>query len=93
MLHNNGRHGKIILCLVLFLLAASLFIIAFHHHDDDCDHDDCPVCAAAHQICSAIYNYFPFAVFYIFFRVAVSEKELLSAPVLRSALDSRAPPA
>ena len=88
----NKKNSKSFICLALFLLIAGIFIIAFHHHDDDCDHDDCPICVAAHQICSVIHYYFPFAVFYIFFGVVVSEKELLFASIRRSALDSRAPP-
>ena len=88
----SKKSSKIFICLALLLLIAGIFIIAFHHHDDDCDHDDCPVCVAAHQICSVIHNYFPFVVFYTFFGVVVSEKELLSASIRLSALESRAPP-
>jgi hypothetical protein len=86
-------NGKITLCLVLILLAAGIFIIAFHHHDDDCDHDDCPVCVAAHQVCSVIHNYFPFTIFYTFVGVVVSAKQSLLASIRQSALESRAPPA
>ncbi len=89
----NKKSSKGFICLALFLIVAGIFIIAFHHHDDDCDHDDCPICVAAHQICSVIHNYFPFAVFYTFLGVVVSEKEFLSVSIRRSALDSRAPPA
>ncbi len=89
----SKKNSKIFICLALFLLVAGIFIIAFHHHDDDCDHDDCPVCVAAHQICSVIHYYFPFAVFYIFFGVVASEKRLLSASIRLCALDCRAPPA
>jgi len=88
----NKKRRKTFICLVLFLLIASVFIIAFHHHDDDCDHDDCPICVAAHQIYSIIHNYFPFAVFYTFFGVVVYTKEFLLASICRSALNSRAPP-
>jgi hypothetical protein len=88
----SKKSNKSFICLALFLLIAGIFIIAFHHHDDDCDHDDCPICAAAHQICSVIHNYFPFTVFYIFVGVVVCEKELLLASIRRAALNSRAPP-
>ncbi len=89
----SKKNTKYFICVALFLLIAGVFIIAFHHHDDDCDHDDCPVCAAAHQICSVIHNYFPFAVFFIFFGVLLSEKKLFLASIRRSTIDSRAPPA
>jgi hypothetical protein len=88
----SKKSSKIFICLALLLLIAGIFVIAFHHHDDDCDHDDCPICVAAHQTCSVIHNYFPFAVFYIFFGAIVSAKELLLASIRRTALDSRAPP-
>ena len=88
----SKKSSKSFIFLALFLLVAGIFIIAFHHHDDDCDHDDCPICVAAHQICSVIHDYFPLAIFYIFFGVVVSEKEFLLASIRRSALDSRAPP-
>ena len=88
----SKKNSKSFIWVALFLLMAGIFIMAFHHHDDGCDHADCSVCVAAHQICSVIHNYFPFAVFYTFLGVVVSEKQFLFASIRLSALDSRAPP-
>ncbi len=92
MLSDNGTRRKLALCLVLFLLLAGIFIIAFHHHDDDCDHDDCPVCIAAHQVSSVVFNFFPFAVFFTIFALITPEKALLFTSIRQSLLNSRAPP-
>lgn len=40
-----------LLCVVLMLLSA--LVVAFHHHEDGIDHDDCPLCLAAHNSSSA----------------------------------------
>ena len=87
------RSSRSFIWLALFLLVASIFIIAFHHHDDDCDHDDCPICTAAHQISSVVFNFFPFSVFYVFFALILSEKELLFPSIFQPFLYGRAPPA
>jgi len=92
MLSDNGMRRKLTLFLVLFLLATGIFIIAFHHHDDDCDHDDCPICIAAHQVSSVTFNFFPLAVFYIFFALVVFDKALFILLVYRPSLYGRAPP-
>ncbi|HAM53690.1 MAG TPA: hypothetical protein DCP92_24480 [Nitrospiraceae bacterium] len=78
---------------MLFLLVTSIFIIAFHHHDDDCDHDDCPICMAAHQTSAVIFNFGFFAVFYAFLNLVVFKKGSLFTSIPQSFLNSRAPPA
>ena len=88
----SKKSSKSFICLALFFLIASIFIIAFHHHDDGCEHDDCPICAAAHQICSVIFTYFPLAVFYVFWGMVVCQKKLLLFSISQSTPDSRAPP-
>src|SRR5208283_1605337 len=90
---HNGTRRKITLCLVLCLLVTSIFIIAFHHHEDDGDHDDCPICIAAHQLSSVIYTFFLFAVLYAFIASVVPENALLFSSTPQSLLNSRSPPA
>jgi hypothetical protein len=93
MLSDNDMKRKLTLWIVLVLMLAGIFIIAFHHHDDDCDHNDCPICIAAHQVASAIADFFPLAVFCVFITRVVAEQKLFFPLVRYSFFSSRAPPA
>jgi hypothetical protein len=92
MLRNSSLVRRLTLILVLFLLAG-FFIIAFHHHDDGGNHDDCPVCAVAHNVSSAVFSSFIVAIFLAAVVSSLFEKAVPFALQFVSILSSRAPPA
>ena len=92
MLRNSSLVRRLTLVLVLFLLAG-FFIIAFHHHDDGGNHDDCPVCAVAHNVSSAAFNSFIFGIFLVVVVCSPAEKAVPFGSLFVPILSSRAPPA
>jgi hypothetical protein len=61
MLNNRrgGRWRKLALTFMLIFILA-VFVAAYHHHEDGEDHDDYPICSAAHQHSSASLSVFNF---------------------------------
>jgi hypothetical protein len=92
MLSNSRLVRRLTLVLVLFLFAG-FFIIAFHHHDDLGNHDDCPVCAVAHNVSSAVFSSFIVGIFLAAVVSSLFEKAVPFASLFVSILSSRAPPA
>ena len=76
--------------LLLFVLA--VFAEAFHHHEDGCDHNDCPVCAAAHHNSAAGIVVFSLASHQPVIKNEISSAPLCYDPIRVDLLSSRAPP-
>ncbi|MDR3566987.1 MAG: hypothetical protein P4L43_03060 [Syntrophobacteraceae bacterium] len=86
--------ARLALLFALFFLFSAVSI-AFHHHDDGCEHDDCPICAAAFVISTAVVGlgFFLYAVFITASRLEVFEPSSVYDCESLCLPRTRAPPA
>lgn len=90
--HNLMQKGGRLAFIFLLLFVLAVFAEAFHHHEDGCDHNDCPICAAAHHNSAA-----GIVVFSPVSQQPIVENEIPDArlcydPIRVALLSSRAPP-
>jgi hypothetical protein len=91
MLKNKRVTGILAFALAVFLLAGLLFV-SCHHHDDAGEHDDCSICAAAHQITSANYCWFYLGLFIAVLSSILPEKRVLISRAFFPGISGRSPP-